>query len=161
MKCTLWTETLEFWRLKVHNLRFALHGLPSLVHGLCAIRASNSRFLLILLASLDTCHDSPILCQPLRAFEKSKTKARWRHGRLSSWVHHTYLHTSAGTPCRATCVALHVSQQISSESWGFSGVAAVSRYTPLKRPCRTCRPSTARGVARQADSDKVSRYRGV
>ena len=32
-------------------------------------------------------------------------------------------------------VALHVSQQISSESWGFAGVAAVSRYTPpLKGP---------------------------
>ena len=34
--------------------------------------------------------------------------------------------------------------------------AAVSRYTPppLKRPCRTCRPSTVRGVARQAASVK-------
>ena len=27
MKCKLWTETLEFWRLKVPNSRFALHGL--------------------------------------------------------------------------------------------------------------------------------------
>ena len=27
MKCTLWTETLEFWKLKVPNPRFALHGL--------------------------------------------------------------------------------------------------------------------------------------
>ena len=27
MKCTLWTETLEFSRLKVPNSRFALHGL--------------------------------------------------------------------------------------------------------------------------------------
>ena len=26
MKCTLWTETLEFWRLKMPNSRFALHG---------------------------------------------------------------------------------------------------------------------------------------
>ena len=25
MKCTLWTETLKFWRLKVPNSRFALH----------------------------------------------------------------------------------------------------------------------------------------
>ena len=36
-----------------------------------------------------------------------------------------------------TRVALHVSQQTSSESWAFSGVAAVSRYTPpppLKGP---------------------------
>ena len=44
------------------------------------------------------------------------------------------------THVRGPPVALHVSQQISSESWGFSGVAAVSRYTPPKRPCRTCRP---------------------
>ena len=43
---------------------------------------------------------------------------------------------------------------------GFSGVAAVSRYTPPKTPCRTCRPSTARGVAHQAASEKVSRNRG-
>ena len=46
MKCTL-TETPEFWRLKVPNSRFALHGLaPPLftvsalflphIHGLCA-----------------------------------------------------------------------------------------------------------------------------
>ena len=27
MKCKLWTETLEFSRLKVPNSRFALHGL--------------------------------------------------------------------------------------------------------------------------------------
>ena len=39
---------------------------------------------------------------------------------------------------------------------------AVSRYTsPLKKPCRTCRPSTVRGVARQAASEKVSLYIGV
>ena len=54
-----------------------------------------------------------------------------------------------------------MSQQISSESWGSSGVAAVSRYTPPKKPCRTCRPWTARSVACQAASEKVSRYRGV
>ena len=46
MKCTLWTETLEFRRLKVPNSRFALHGKrPSLIHGLCAFFASNSRFM--------------------------------------------------------------------------------------------------------------------
>ena len=59
-----------------------------------------------------------------------------------------------GTPCCATLVALHASQQISSESWGFSRVATVSRYTPPKRPCRTCHPSTAIGVARQAASER-------
>ena len=57
-------------------------------------------------------------------------------------------------------VALHVSQQISSESWGFSGVAVVPRYSPPKKACRTCRPSTERGVAHQAASEKVSRYIG-
>ena len=47
MKCKLWTETLEFSRLKVPNSRFALHGLAPpyftvcapflpLIHGLCA-----------------------------------------------------------------------------------------------------------------------------
>ena len=35
-----------------------------------------------------------------------------------------------GDPCRATRVALHLSQQISSEPWGLSGVAEVSRYPP-------------------------------
>ena len=62
---------------------------------------------------------------------------------------------------RYTCRATRFALQISSESWAFSGVAAVSRYIPPVRPCRTCRPSTARGVARQAASEKVSRYRGV
>ena len=38
------------------------------------------------------------------------------------------------TRVRGPPVALHMSQQISSESLGFSGVAAVSRYTPLKGP---------------------------
>ena len=33
MKCTLWTETLEFSRLKVPNSRFS----PSLIHGLCTV----------------------------------------------------------------------------------------------------------------------------
>ena len=39
--------------------------------------------------------------------------------------------------CRTTRVALSlVSQQISSKCWGFSGVAALSRYTlNPKRPC--------------------------
>ena len=36
--------------------------------------------------------------------------------------------------CGDPPVALHASQQISSESWVFLGVAAVSRYTPLKSP---------------------------
>ena len=42
------------------NSRFALHGKrPSLIHGLCAFFASNSRFMRLFQAALDTCHDSP------------------------------------------------------------------------------------------------------
>ena len=42
------------------NSRFALHGeRPSLIHGLCACFASNSRFMRLFQAALDTCLDSP------------------------------------------------------------------------------------------------------
>ena len=48
------------------NSRFALHGKrPSLIHGLCAFFASNSRFMRLFQAALDTCLDSPFFCQPL------------------------------------------------------------------------------------------------
>ena len=44
------------------NSRFALHGKrPSLIHGLCAIFASNSRFMRHFQAALDTCLGSPLL----------------------------------------------------------------------------------------------------
>ena len=57
---TLQTETLEFSRLKVPNSRFALHSKrPFLIRGLCAFFASNSRFMRLLQAALDTCLDSP------------------------------------------------------------------------------------------------------
>ena len=63
MKCKLWTETLEFSRLKVPNSLSALHGLAALhgfaLHGLCAFFASNSRFMRLFQAALDTCLDSP------------------------------------------------------------------------------------------------------
>ena len=39
--------------------------IPSLIHGVCAIFASNSRFMRLFQAPLDTCLDSPLLCQPL------------------------------------------------------------------------------------------------
>ena len=43
------------------NSRFALHGKrPSLIHGLCAFCASNSRFMRLFQAALDTCLDSPL-----------------------------------------------------------------------------------------------------
>ena len=42
------------------NSRFALHGKrPSLIHGLCAFFASNSRFMRPFQAALDTPLDSP------------------------------------------------------------------------------------------------------
>ena len=42
------------------NSRFALHGKrPSLIHGLCAFFASNSRFMRLFQAALDTCLGSP------------------------------------------------------------------------------------------------------
>ena len=48
--------------------------------------------------------------------------------------------------------------EFSSESWGFSGVARGIALQPPgstpKGPCRTCRPSTARGVAREAACEK-------
>ena len=61
MKCKLWTETPEFSRLKVPNSWFALLAVcsPSLIHGLCAFFASNSRFMRLFQAALDTPLDSP------------------------------------------------------------------------------------------------------
>ena len=48
------------------NSRSALHGeRPSLIHGLCAFFASNSRFMSLFQAALDTCLDSPLFYQPL------------------------------------------------------------------------------------------------
>ena len=42
------------------NSRFALQCKhPSLIHGLCAFFASNSRFMRLFQAALDTCLDSP------------------------------------------------------------------------------------------------------
>ena len=41
------------------NSRSALHGSPSLIHGLCIFCASNSRFMHLFKAALDTPLDSP------------------------------------------------------------------------------------------------------
>ena len=64
------------------NSRFALHGnRPSLIHGLCAMLAFDSRFYSPVSGPLETCLDSPLLCQPLssrfalhglRALDKSQ-----------------------------------------------------------------------------------------
>ena len=40
----------------------------------------------------------------------------------------------------------------------FRCSSSIALHTPPKRPCRTCRPGTARSVARQVASEKVSRY---
>ena len=58
-----WNCELKHWNFrgwKVPNSRFALHGRrPSLIHGLCAFFASNSRFMRLFQAALDTRLDSP------------------------------------------------------------------------------------------------------
>ena len=71
------------------------------------------------------------------------------------------MHTIAGTPCRATRVALHVSHLISWILKRFAGVAPVSRYTCKKFRCRTSPPLLPGGVAPKFGSEKVSRYTGV
>ena len=73
----MWTETLEFWRLKVPNsrLHFTVQPLPNsrfcalfwpLVHGLCALR--------LFQAALDTCLNSPLHCQPLSSTENAPSQ---------------------------------------------------------------------------------------
>ena len=48
------------------NSRFALHGFsPSLIHGLCTFFASNSRFMCLFQAALDTRPRQPLLRHPL------------------------------------------------------------------------------------------------
>ena len=72
------------------------------------------------------------------------------------------LHTIAGTPCRATRVALHVSQLISWILERFAGVAPVSRYTlKILVSLAPPPPPVPGGVALKFGSEKVSRYTGV
>ena len=52
---------VESAKLTVCTSRFS----PSLIHGLCAIFASNWRFMCFFQAALDTCLASPLPCQPL------------------------------------------------------------------------------------------------
>ena len=66
MKCTLWTETLKFWRLKVANSAVSTSRFSSsLIRGWCAIFISNSRFMRLFQVALNTSLDSPLVCQPL------------------------------------------------------------------------------------------------
>ena len=56
-------------------------------------------------------------------------------------------------------VALHLWQQTSCGfMYSNNGIAL---HPPAQGPCRTRRVSTAKGVACQAASQKVSRYRGA
>ena len=71
------------------------------------------------------------------------------------------MHTIAGTPCRATRVALHVSQLISWILERFAGVAPVSRYTPKNFGVAPPPPPGPGGVAPKFGSEKVSHYTGV
>ena len=64
------------------NSRFALHGKrPSLIHGLCAFFASNSRFMRLFQAALDTPLDSPfsatLSVHGLLAFEEGDLDQRF------------------------------------------------------------------------------------
>ena len=65
MKCTsvnwnIGTSGGENAKFTVCTSRFS----PSLIHGLCAFFASNSRFMRPFQAALNTCLDSPFFCQP-------------------------------------------------------------------------------------------------
>ena len=64
---------------------------------------------------------------------------------------------------RVPDVALHGVAHILSHLFakGFWGIAPKSHYTPFPERCRISTPSTARGVASGAASQKVSRYTGV
>ena len=72
------------------NSRFALHGLAPLIHGLCAFFASNSRFMRLFQAALDTCLDSPFFCQPLSsrfALHGLRALDEWRKYRVVPRAH--------------------------------------------------------------------------
>ena len=64
---------------------------------------------------------------------------------------------------RYTCRATRVAADFPQTPGVFQVCTQRCRATPAppKKPCRTCRPPTARGVAHQAASEKVSSYRGV
>ena len=72
------------------------------------------------------------------------------------------MHTIAGTPCRATRVALHVSQLI---SWNFIAFCRCSTGVALHPPknfgVAPPPPCVPGGVAPKFGSEKVSRYTGV
>ena len=68
-------------------------------------------------------------------------------------------HVCGDPPLRYTCRATLVAADFLRILAFFRCSGGIALHTP-NLPCRTCRPSTAGGVARQAASEKVSRYRG-
>ena len=63
------------------NSRFALHGeRPSPIHGLCAFLASNSRFMRLFQAALDTPRDNPFSATPVSPYPLNLGRADLRGG---------------------------------------------------------------------------------
>ena len=102
--------------------RFALHGKrPSLIHGLCAISASNSRFMRLSQAPLDTCPDSPLLARlsihglhftvyaPLIVFA------------IITWLYATSLRVSELIKIKLTDLGIHLDTKESSNIFIVSG----------------------------------------
>ena len=95
MKCKLWTETPGFSRLKVPNSRFALHGKrPSLIHGLHAFFASNSRGLCAFIRPLLT----PVTTAPfLPASQFTVCTSRFTRPRVFRFVYHSHFSAILGS----------------------------------------------------------------
>ena len=66
-----WSANCELKQCNFRGWKCLIHGFctsrfsPSLIHWLCAFFASNSRFMRLFQAALDTSLDSPLLCLPL------------------------------------------------------------------------------------------------
>ena len=58
---------------------------PSLIHGLCEMFASTSRFMRLFQPALDTCLDSPLLCQPLNSWFALHTLRLQSCGPATQW----------------------------------------------------------------------------
>ena len=107
------------------NSRFALHSLALGIHGLCAIFPSNSRFMRLFQARLDTCLDSLLLCQPLS----------------SRFALHSLRALETKTICPKTTFLCSRSNNRRRESQtnfyfsNFSGSSGISRQNPgISRP---------------------------
>ena len=116
------------------NSRFVLHGKrPSLIHGLCAFFASNSRFMRLSQAPLDTPLDSPFSVTSPNVFPPQKNSSKqgiWSlpsfEGSLPScWPH------SAGY----TCTSLHPYFPVAKFCSGLlQALASISARSPGALP---------------------------